>query len=174
MPYLAIASSLLSAFSEAEAGRENAKANRKIASAGLVSDRLRERGSRMQQKAALSSIRANAGAAGVDIGQGSAMQAYLSVARETELEIIMAHKTADANFAARLAGAQALQDAGNAKAVGSLLSGAADIYSYRNKMNSATFQPSSTSGGGSFSSGGGSLSKPGNLSIPKDYAWGSK
>jgi hypothetical protein len=88
-PYLMIASTLFSAFSNAAAGQRNAAANRRAAIAGLTTDLLRERGAKLQQGAALSKIRANAGAAGVDIGQGSPMQAYLQTVRETELEIIM-------------------------------------------------------------------------------------
>ncbi|OYV96821.1 MAG: hypothetical protein B7Z62_07550 [Deltaproteobacteria bacterium 37-65-8] len=99
------------------------------------------RGAKMQQAAALSKIRANAGAAGVDIGQGSAMQAYLQTAKETELEIIMANKVADANFNARISGANIEQDAGGNKALGSLLSGAADLYTYKTKKEKATFTP---------------------------------
>jgi hypothetical protein len=92
----------------------------------------------MTQEAALSRIRANAGAAGVDIGQGSAMQAYLQAARETELEIVMAHKIADANFDARMSGAEIAEDEGKQAAVGSLLGGVADLYRYKVKKDAAT------------------------------------
>ena len=140
VPWLMLASSLFSAMSEKEAGKKKAAAGRRTATAGLTTDRLRERGMKMQQGAALSKIRANAGAAGVDIGQGSAMQAYLQTARETELEIIMAHKVADANFAARMSGAADAEAAGKRAAAGSLLSGAADLYSYKAKKDRATFR----------------------------------
>ena len=95
---------------------------------------------KMQQGAALSKIRANAGAAGVDIGQGSPMQAYLQTAQETELEIIMAHKVADANFEARMSGASDAEAAGKQAAAGSLLSGAADLYKYKVKKDEATYK----------------------------------
>ncbi len=140
-PYLMVGSALFSAFSGASAAKKRAEAARREAVSGLVTDRLRERGMKMQQDAALSKIRANAGAAGVDINQGSAMQAYLQTARETELEILMAHKTADANFAARLSGAAMAEDEGDSKAVGSLLGGAADLASYYSKKDRATFKP---------------------------------
>ena len=139
-PYLMIASTLFSAFSNAAAGKKRAAAARRAATAGLTTDLLRERGMKMQQGAALSKIRANAGAAGVDIGQGSAMQAYLQTARETELEILMAHKVAEANFEARMRGAADVETAGKQAAVGSLLSGAADLYSYKAKKDRATFR----------------------------------
>jgi len=140
VPWLMLASSLFSAMSEKEAGKKKAAAGRRNATSGLTTDLLRERGMKLQQGAALSKIRANAGAAGVDIGQGSAMQAYLQTARETELEIIMAHKVADANFAARMSGAADAEAAGKRAAAGSLLSGAADLYSYKAKKDHATFR----------------------------------
>lgn len=140
VPWLMLASSLFSAMSEKEAGKKKAAAGRRNATSGLTTDLLRERGMKLQQGAALSKIRANAGAAGVDIGQGSAMQAYLQTARETELEIIMAHKVADANFAARMSGAADAEAAGKQAAAGSLLSGAADLYSYKAKKDRATFR----------------------------------
>jgi hypothetical protein len=139
-PYLMIASTLFSAFSSASAGKKRAAAGRRAAVSGLTTDRLRERGAKMQQDAALSKIRANAGAAGVDIGQGSAMQAYLQTARETELEILMARRTADANFAARMSGADIAESEGKQAAVGSLLGGAADLYTYKMKKDSATYR----------------------------------
>jgi len=144
IPLLMAASTLFSAYSENQAGKKNAAAGRRNATAGLITDRLRERGMKMQQGAALSKIRANAGASGVDITQGSAMQVYLQTARETELEILMAHRTAESNFAARISGAEAEGDAGSNKAVGSLLGGAADLYSYKAKKDAATFKPSGT------------------------------
>jgi len=140
VPWLMLASTLFSALSAKEAGKKKAAADRRNATAGLTTDRLRERGMKMQQGAALSKVRANAGAAGVDIGQGSAMQAYLQTARETELEIIMAHKVADANFEARMSGAADVEAAGKQAAAGSLLSGAADLYSYKAKKDRATFR----------------------------------
>jgi len=139
-PYLMIASTLFSAFSNAAANKKRAAAARRAATAGLTTDLLRERGTKMQQEAILSKIRANAGAAGVDIGQGSAMQAYLQTARETELEILMAHKVAEANFEARMRGAADVETAGKQAAAGSLLSGAADLYSYKAKKDRATFR----------------------------------
>jgi hypothetical protein len=139
-PYLMVASTLLSAFSSAAAANKKAAAGRRAAVAGLTTDRLRERGMKLQQDAALSTIRANAGAAGVDVGKGSAMQAYLQTARETELEIVMAHKVADANFAARLSGAAYDDAEGDQKAFGSLLGGAADLFSYQSKKDRATFK----------------------------------
>ena len=139
-PYLLTASTLFSAFSNAAAGKKKAAAARRAATAGLTTDFLRERGTKMQQEAILSKIRANAGAAGVDIGQGSAMQAYLQTARETELEILMAHKVAEANFEARMRGAADVETAGKQAAAGSLLSGAADLYSYKAKKDRATFR----------------------------------
>ncbi|MBF8258371.1 MAG: hypothetical protein HW377_745 [Actinobacteria bacterium] len=139
-PYLLVASTLFSAFSSASAGKKKAAAGRRAAIAGLTTDRLRERGMKLQQDSALSTIRANAGATGVDIGQGSAMQAYLQTARETELEIVMAHRVADANFAARLSGASDDEAEGNQKAFGSLLGGAADMFSYKSKKDRATFK----------------------------------
>jgi len=138
VPYLMIGLSLFSAFSNAAAGRKKAAAARRAATAGLTTDLLRERGMKMQRGAALSKVRANAGAAGVDIGQGSAMQAYLQTARETELEILMAHKVAEANFEARMRGAVDVETAGKQAAAGSLLSGAADLYSYKAKKDRAT------------------------------------
>jgi hypothetical protein len=140
VPWLMLAASLFSAISEKEAGKKNAAAGRRNATAGLTTDLLRERGMKLQQGAALSKIRANAGAAGVDIGQGSPMQAYLQTARETELEIVMAHKVADANFEARMSGASDAEAAGGNRALGSLLSGAADLYSYKTKKDLATFK----------------------------------
>ena len=140
VPYLMIGLSLFSAFSNAAAGKKKAAAARRAATAGLTTDLLRERGMKMQQGAALSKVRANAGAAGVDIGQGSAMQAYLQTARETELEILMAHKVAEANFEARMRGAVDVETAGKQAAAGSLLSGAADLYSYKAKKDRATFR----------------------------------
>jgi len=139
-PYLMVASTLFSAFSNAAAGKKKAAANRRTAVSGLTTDLLRERGMKMQQGAALSKIRSNAGAAGVDVGQGSAMQAYLQTARETELEIAMAHKAAESNFAARMSGAADVEAAGNQAAFGSLLSGAADLFSYKAKKDRATFR----------------------------------
>lgn len=139
-PYLMIASTLFSALSNVSAGKKKAAAARRAATAGLTMDRLRERGAKMQQEGVLSKIRANAGAAGVDIGQGSAMQAYLQTARETELEIVMAHKVADANFEARMSGAEIAESEGKQAAVGSLLSGAADLYKYKTKKDAATFR----------------------------------
>ena len=139
-PYLMIASTLFSAFSSAAAGKKKAAAARKAAVSGLVTDRLRERGMTLQQNAALSKVRANAGAAGVDIGQGSPMQAYLQTARETELEIAMAHKVADANFAARMSGAEIAESEGKQEAAGSLLSGAASLYKYKMNKDAATFR----------------------------------
>jgi hypothetical protein len=140
IPALLIASSLFSAWNNYGAGKGNAKAGRRAAVAGRVTDRLRERGAKMQQTAALSKIRANAGAAGVDIGQGSAMQAYLQTAQETELEIVMAHKISDANFEARMSGAQIAEDEGVREAAGSLLGGVASLYSYKTKKDRATFK----------------------------------
>ena len=137
-PYLMIGSALFSAFSGASAGRKRAEAGRRAAISGRLTDILRERGMRMQQDAVLSRTRANAGAAGVDINQGSPMQAYLQTARETELEIVMAHKVADANFAARMSGAQIEEAEGRQAAAGSLLSGAADLYRYKVKKDAAT------------------------------------
>jgi hypothetical protein len=137
-PYLMVGSALFSAFSNASAGKKRAAAARRNAVSGLTTDRLRERGMKMTQEAALSRIRANAGAAGVDIGQGSAMQAYLQAARETELEIVMAHKIADANFDARMSGAEIAEDEGKQAAVGSLLGGVADLYRYKVKKDAAT------------------------------------
>lgn len=139
-PYLMAGSTLFSAFSNVSAGKKRAEALRRGAIAGLTADRFRERGMNMQQAAALSKIRANAGAAGVDINQGSAMQAYLQTARETELEIIMAHKTADANFQARMSGAGDEDAAGKNKAAGSLLGGMADLFTYKTKKDSATYR----------------------------------
>ena len=139
-PYLMAASTLFSAMSSSRAGKKRAEAARREAVSGLVTDRLRERGMKMQQDAGLSKIRANAGAAGVDINQGSAMQVYLQTARETELEIIMAHKTADANFAARLSGAAMAESEGDSKALGSLLGGAADLFAYKTKKDLATYR----------------------------------
>ena len=139
-PYLMIASTLFSAFSNAAAGKKKAAANRRTAVSGLTTDLLRERGMKLQQNAALSKVRANAGAAGVDIGQGSAMQAYLQTARETELEILMAHKVADANFEARMRGASDAEAEGKQAAAGSLLSGAASLYSYKANKDRATFR----------------------------------
>jgi hypothetical protein len=139
-PYLMIMSTLFSAFSNAAAGKKKAAANRKTAVSGLTTDLLRERGMKFQQNAALSKVRANAGAAGVDITQGSAMQAYLQTARETELEIIMAHKVSKANFEARMSGAADAEAAGKQAATGSLLGGAADLYSYKSKKDRATFR----------------------------------
>jgi len=139
-PYLMVASTLFSAFSNASAGQRNAAAARRAAISGRIMDILRERGMKMQRGAALSKIRANAGAAGVDIGQGSAMQAYLQTARETELEIVMAHKVAEANFEARMSGAEIAEAAGKQAAVGSLLSGAADLYRYKAKKDEATYK----------------------------------
>lgn len=134
------ASTLFDMYSKAEAGKKNAAAGRRAAISGRVTDLLRERGMKLQQEGVISKIRANAGAAGVDIGQGSAMQAYLQTARETELEIIMAHKVADANFEARMSGASDVEAAGKQAAAGSLLSGAADLYSYKTKKDLATFK----------------------------------
>ena len=142
-----VASTLFDMYSKASAGKKKAAAGRRAATSGLTTDLLRERGMKLQQGAALSKIRANAGAAGVDIGQGSAMQAYLQTARETELEILMAHKVADANFDARMSGASDAEAAGNQAAAGSLLSGAADLYKYKTKKDMATFKPS---GGGGY------------------------
>ncbi len=139
-PYLMFASTLFSAFANASAGAKKAEASRKNAVAGLTTDLLRERGSKLQQEAVLSKIRANAGAAGVDITQGSAMQAYLQTARETELEILMAHRVADANFAARMRGATDEEAEGKQAAVGSLLSGTADLFRYKTKKDAATFK----------------------------------
>ena len=175
VPWLMLASTLFSATSENAAGKATAAALRKNATAGLVTDRLRLRGAKLQQEAALSKIRANAGAAGVDIGQGSAMQAYLQTAKETELEIIMANKIADANFDATLSGAKLEQDAGGNKSLGSLLSGGADLYTYFTKKGTATFKPSvgTKSGGGTSPSTPVTLTKPGNLSVPAGY-WGSR
>ncbi len=96
---------------------------------------------KLQQDSLLSKIRANTGASGVDINQGSAMQTYLQTARDTELEILMAHKTAEANFAARLSGATADESEGDAKAIGSLLGGMADLSTYYSKRDRATFKP---------------------------------
>jgi len=141
-PYLLIGSTLFSAFSNAAAGKKRAAAARRAAMAGLTTDLLRERGTKMQQGAILSKIRANAGAAGVDIGQGSPLQAYLQTARETELEIVMAHKVAEENFEARMRGAADVEAAGNQAAVGSLLSGAADLYKYKMLKDLATFKRS--------------------------------
>jgi len=141
-PYLLTASTLFSAFSNAAAGKKRAAAARRAATAGLTTDLLRERGTKMQQGAILSKIRANAGAAGVDIGQGSPLQAYLQTARETELEIVMAHKVAEENFAARMRGAADVEAAGNQAAVGSLLGGAADLYKYKMLKDLATFKRS--------------------------------
>ena len=134
------ASTLFDMYSKASAGKKKGAADRRAAVSGLTTDRLRERGMKLQQGAALSKIQANAGAAGVDIGQGSAMQAYLQTARETELEIIMAHKVAEANFEARMSGASDVEAAGKQAAAGSLLSGAADLYSYKAKKDRATFR----------------------------------
>ncbi len=139
-PYLILGSSLFSAFSSNSAGKKRAAAARRNAIAGLTTDRLRERGMKMTQEAALSRIRANAGAAGVDINQGSAMQVYLQTARETELEIVHAHKVADANFEARMSGAAIAEDEGRNAAVGSLLSGVADLYSYGANKKRASFK----------------------------------
>jgi hypothetical protein len=144
VPWLTLASSLFSAASENEAGKKNAAAGRRNATAGLTTDRLRERGMKLEQESVLSKIRANAGAAGVDITQGSPLQAYLQTVRETELEILMARKVADANFETRLAGATAESDAGGNKALGSLFSGAADLYRYKAKKGMATVTPSGT------------------------------
>ncbi|MDA8122306.1 MAG: hypothetical protein M0Z38_07055 [Deltaproteobacteria bacterium] len=139
-PYLMVGSALFSAFSNARAGKERAAANRRVATSGLTTDLLRERGMKFQQDSVLSKIRANAGAAGVDITQGSAMQTYLQTARETELEILMAHKTAEANFDARMRGADLEEDAGRSAAVGSLLGGAADLFKYKAAKDFATFR----------------------------------
>lgn len=139
-PYLMVASTLFSAFSNASAGARKADANRKNAVSGLTTDLLRERGAKLQQGAALSKIQANAGAAGVDLGSGSPLEAYLQTARETELEILMAHKTAEANFEARMKGASDAEAAGNQAAVGSLLSGTADLFSYKMKKDRATYK----------------------------------
>ncbi len=140
-PYLMAGSTLLSMFSNASAGKKKAEADRRTAVSGLVTDRLRERGAKLEQDSVLSKIRANAGAAGVDIGQGSAMQAYLQTAQETELEIVMAHKVADANFDARMRGASDAEAAGNQAAAGSLLSGTADLFSYYAKKDRAAYKP---------------------------------
>lgn len=146
-PYLIGASTLFSMFSSASAGKKKAAAYRAAAISGLTTDRLSERGMKLQQDALLSKFRASAGAAGVDIAQGSPLQAYLQTVRETELEILMARRVADANFTARMSGAAEVEEAGNQSAIGALLSGAADLSGLKERFPSVKTRTNGSSGG---------------------------
>ena len=140
LPYLIMGSSLVSGLAKRKSAYESSGTERRNAISGLTSARLTERGMKLQQESLLSKIRGTAGAAGVDVTQGSAMQAYLQAARETELEIVLAHKAADADFAGGMRGAKNLKRAGDFSLFGDLLGGAALAKSYGTKKDKATFK----------------------------------
>jgi len=158
--------SMLEGMAKKDAAYRNAKIERKNAVQARVAEQLGVRGAKMQQTELLSGISAETGARGLDITQGSPMQAYLRTARETELEILMAQKASDTGFLNRMQNARNLEEGGDNAMAGAVLEGAAKVYSYMTKSGMADFKPSS-------SEGGGTLTKPGKLSVPSGY-WGSR
>lgn len=129
-PYLLAGSSFLGGLSRRRAARESARRDQENAIAAKVRGYFQERGLRLEQEGLLSTIRARTAGSGLDVTQGSPLEAYLQAARETELDILHARRNAEAEASAYLSRAYSERTAGDAALTGSLLSGAADFLSY--------------------------------------------
>ncbi len=129
-PFVTMGSSWLGGMAKRRAARESANAEIDNAIAALVEGKLRERSQRGGQSALLSLIRNRAAGAGVDVTQGAPLDAYLQAARETELDILSARHSAEAEAAIRFKRAKLLRVQGEDELWGSLLKGGSDVLDY--------------------------------------------
>lgn len=144
-PWLLLGSSFLGGLSRRRAARESARLEQENAIAAKVRGYFQERGLKLEQGSLLSEIRNRSAGAGLDPDAGSPLETYLQAARESELDILHARSTADAEYRARMLRAGLLRRGGDAELLGSLLGGAADLVrlkTYAGK-NNVYFTPSS-------------------------------
>lgn len=141
-PFVLLGTSYLGGMAKRRAARESAKAETDNAIEALIEGRFQERSQRGEQTALLSLIRNRAAGAGVDLSQGSPLEAFLQTARETELDILSAKHAAESEAAARFNRAKLLRRQGNDELFGSLLSGGADVLAFGTKRDSASYKGS--------------------------------
>ena len=139
---LLMGSSFLGGLSKRKASRESAASEEENAISAKVQGYFTERGMKLEQDALLSQIRNRASGAGLDVNQGSPLEAYLQASRETELDILHARFNAAREVSAYRSRAKSLRRAGDQKLVGSLLGGAGDAMKFNYLKDKASFKPS--------------------------------
>lgn len=145
IPALLMASSFLGGLSKRKAARESAASDEENAIAAKVQGYFTERGMKLEQDALLSQIRNRAAGAGLDVNQGSPLEAYLQASRETELDILHARSNAEREVGAYRSRAASLRRGGDQALFGSILEGAGDVVKYSALKGKAKFKPSITS-----------------------------
>lgn len=140
IPALMAASSFLGGLSKRKALQESSKSELDSAIATKVRGYFEQRGMKLDQESLLSTIRNRAAGMGLDITQGSPLEAYLQASRETQLDILHVKNTAEAEVEAHKKRARQLATAAEDSLFGSLLSGGADIMKYQTLKNSVKFK----------------------------------
>ena len=142
IPALLMGSSFLGGLSKRKAARESAASEEENAISAKVQGYFTERGMKLEQEALLSQIRNRASGAGLDVTQGSPLEAYLQASRETELDILHARSNAAREVSAYKSRAASLRRAGDDELVGSLLGGAGDVLKFNALKDKVSFKPS--------------------------------
>ena len=143
IPALMMATSFLGGLSKRKAARQSADDMDENATATQVQGYFQERGMKLDQEALLSQIRNRAAGAGLDVNEGSPLEAYLAAARETELDILHARSNTGREAAAYQSRASSLRKAGDQNMVEELLGGVGDVMKFNYLKDKARLKPSS-------------------------------
>jgi hypothetical protein len=146
IPALMMAASFLGGLSKRKAAQESAASDEENAISAKVQGYFTERGMKLEREALLSQIRNRASGAGLDVNQGSPLEAYLQASRETELDILHVRSNAGREVAAYRSRAKSLRKAGDQELFGSMLSGAGDVMKFNYLKDKASFKPSQGKG----------------------------
>lgn len=140
LPSLMVGTSFLGGLAKKRAAQMSAQSEEEAAIATKVRGYFQARGMKLDQEVLLSTIRNRTAGAGLDVTQGSPLEAYLQTARETELDILHTRSTAEREANEHLRRAAALRTGGDMELYGSLLSGAKDALKYKADLDRVSFK----------------------------------
>jgi hypothetical protein len=120
-------STFLGGLANKRAGEATAASERKAATNARISGFFKDRILRNAQKELQSMVRFQSGSGGMDVTQGSPLDAYLQATRETELDIVHNKNAVDSEVQAHFDAANIAERTGSMALTSSLIGGTAKI-----------------------------------------------